>query len=79
MVGMPFNLMIGIMTLIGGGVMERYPKIKFVFWKSALPGFPIGCGAWTITIRTALIVCPPCQNLPAIMCAVKAACVLRVR
>jgi predicted TIM-barrel fold metal-dependent hydrolase len=31
MVGMPFNLMTGIMTLIGGGVMERYPKIKFVF------------------------------------------------
>jgi predicted TIM-barrel fold metal-dependent hydrolase len=31
MVGMPFNLMIGIMTLIGGGVMEKYPRIKFVF------------------------------------------------
>ena len=31
MVGMPFNLMIGIMTLIGGGVMEKYPKIKFAF------------------------------------------------
>ena len=31
MVGMPFNLMIGIMTLIGGGIMERYPRIKFVF------------------------------------------------
>ena len=31
MVGMPFNLMIGIMTLIGGGVMEKYPEIKFVF------------------------------------------------
>jgi uncharacterized protein len=31
MVGMPFNLMIGIMTLIGGGIMEKYPKIKFVF------------------------------------------------
>lgn len=30
-VGMPFNLMIGIMTLIGGGVMERYPRIKFAF------------------------------------------------
>src|ERR1043165_6343615 len=27
MVGMPFNLMIGIMTLIGGGVMEKYPRI----------------------------------------------------
>jgi len=31
MVGMPFNLMIGIMTLIGGGIMEKYPRIKFVF------------------------------------------------
>jgi predicted TIM-barrel fold metal-dependent hydrolase len=31
MVGMPFNLMIGIMTLVGGGIMEKYPKIKFVF------------------------------------------------
>jgi len=31
MVGMPFNLMVGIMTLIGGGVMEKYPRIKFVF------------------------------------------------
>jgi predicted TIM-barrel fold metal-dependent hydrolase len=31
MVGMPFNLMIGIMTLIGGGVMEKSPRIKFVF------------------------------------------------
>ena len=31
MVGMPFNLMIGIMTLIGGGIMEKYPKIKFAF------------------------------------------------
>jgi predicted TIM-barrel fold metal-dependent hydrolase len=31
MVGMPFNLMIGIMTLIGGGVMEKHPRIKFVF------------------------------------------------
>ena len=30
-VGMPFNLMIGILTLIGGGIMERYSKIKFVF------------------------------------------------
>ena len=26
MVGMPFNLMIGIMTLIGGGIMEKYPR-----------------------------------------------------
>jgi len=31
MVGMPFNLMIGLMTLIGGGIMQRYPRIKFVF------------------------------------------------
>ncbi len=31
MVGMPFNLMIGIMTLIGGGIMEKYPRIRFVF------------------------------------------------
>ncbi len=31
MVGMPFNLMIGVMTLIGGGVMQKYPRIKFVF------------------------------------------------
>jgi uncharacterized protein len=31
MVGMPFNLMVGIMTLIGGGIMEKYPRIKFVF------------------------------------------------
>jgi predicted TIM-barrel fold metal-dependent hydrolase len=31
MVGMPFNLMIGCMTLIGGGIMEKYPRIKFVF------------------------------------------------
>ena len=31
MVGMPFNLMIGSMTLIGGGIMEKYPRIKFVF------------------------------------------------
>jgi predicted TIM-barrel fold metal-dependent hydrolase len=31
MVGMPFNLMIGIMTLIGSGIMEKYPRIKFVF------------------------------------------------
>jgi uncharacterized protein len=31
MVGMPFNLMIGLMTLVGGGVMEKYPRIKFVF------------------------------------------------
>jgi uncharacterized protein len=31
MVGMPFNPMIGIMTLIGGGVMEKYPRIRFVF------------------------------------------------
>lgn len=31
MVGMPFNLMVGLMTLIGGGIMEKYPRIKFVF------------------------------------------------
>ena len=31
MVGMPFNLMIGIMTLIGGGIMEKYHESNSCF------------------------------------------------
>ena len=66
MVGMPFNLMIGIMTL---DRRRHHGKISqesnLSFWKSAPPGFPTGCGAWTIITRPALIVCPLCPKPPS--------------
>jgi predicted TIM-barrel fold metal-dependent hydrolase len=37
MVAMPFNLMAGMVALIGGGIIERYPRVRWAFMET-------GCG-----------------------------------
>ncbi|MBI2369471.1 MAG: amidohydrolase [Deltaproteobacteria bacterium] len=39
-VAMPFNLMVGMLTLIGGGILERLPRVRFAFLETGAGWVP---------------------------------------